>query len=70
MFRRLKRKLGYKCHVFESTDRYGCNRRCIHCGEEQMEYVWWVTGPRTTWWETSRFGDGSCDEKPLPVRIC
>lgn len=67
--RRLLRLLGFKVHVFRPTHRSGSIRECIHCGEEQTEYVLWVTGHQPEWWETSRAGDGSCTEKPLPIRI-
>ncbi len=66
--RKTLRKLGRKCHVFEYKCKYYCRRECIHCGEEQQKYMWWVRGWDGTWWETTSPGDGSCKENPLPVR--
>lgn len=68
MIRRILRKMGRKCHEFRYLDRHYCRRECVHCGEEQQEYMWWVRGWDGKWWETTSEGDGSCKEKKLPVR--
>lgn len=71
MLGRLLRRLGLRVHVWRTTHPSGGIRECIHCGEERQEYIFWVTGPETTWWETTRSGDGSCDQgsPELPTRI-
>ena len=67
---RFFRWLGFRVHVFESIHRSGFTIRCIHCGEEQQAYQTnWYPGRQQYWWETTRDGDGSCSEKPLPRRF-
>lgn len=66
----LLRKLGFKVHKWSITHPSGAEKECLLCGEERSEYIWWVTGPIVTWWETTKSGDGSCsDTKELPTRI-
>ena len=64
------RRLGIKWHKWEYTHRSGGNRTCFHCGEQQIQYMWWVKGWDCKWWETSKDGDGKCNVKPLPIRVC
>lgn len=60
MIRALLRKLGFRVHRgWRPTHRSGYDIECVGCGEKRTAYQrpWdW----RTSWWETTASGDGSC----------